>query len=167
MPVSPGEPHYNPAMTKLHFSRSAIVTSVAFLATPLAALLAAAPASAADSLCPATVNVKQSGAAPTPAWTVSYSTTPSELEMVTFYSGPPKDEASLVYDRIVKTKDSSLATWNFGPDPHGYWVKCSYSGTTIELSQPLPPTLKSCRVTYSREETFASGLPTIRNIACQ
>src|ERR1700688_1390380 len=80
----------------------------------LAAMFSAAlPASAADSLCPEAVGVKQTGAAPAPEWSVSYSSAPTGLEMVTFYSGPPKDEASLVYDDIVNAKDSSTATWKF------------------------------------------------------
>jgi hypothetical protein len=112
-----------------------------------AALLAAAPAFAADSLCPETVNTKQAGAPPAPEWSVSYSTAPNRLEMVTFYSGPPKDEASLVYDAFVNSKDSSLATWKFPRDARGYWVKCSYRGTTLELSKPLASSVSSCRVT--------------------
>ena len=132
-----------------------------------AALFASAPVFAADSLCPETVNTRQTGAAPAPDWSVSYSTSPNQLEMVTFYSGPPKDEASLVYDDFVSIKDSSLATWKFPKDPRGYWVKCSYRGTTLELSKALSPTMSSCRVTYSRDAGLPSGLPPIRSIACR
>jgi hypothetical protein len=132
-----------------------------------AMLLAALPAFAGDSLCPDTVSVKQTGAAPAPEWSVSYSATPSQLEMVTFYSGPPKEEASLVYDDLVRAKDSSTATWKFPKDPRGYWVKCSYRGTTLELSKALPPTVSSCRATYDRQAASPSGLPTIKRIACQ
>jgi hypothetical protein len=130
-------------------------------------LLAALPASASDSLCPDAVNVKQTGAAPAPEWSVSYSGTANELEMVTFYSGPPKDEASLVYDDFVNAKDSSTATWKFPKDPRGYWVKCSYRGTTVELSKALPPTVSSCRVAYDRQAASPAGLPAIKRIACQ
>jgi hypothetical protein len=132
-----------------------------------AALFASAPVFAADSLCPETVNTRQTGAAPAPDWSVSYSTSPNQLEMVTFYSGPPKDEASLVYDDFVSGKDSSLATWKFPKDPSGYWVKCSYRGTTLELSKALSPTVSSCRVTYNRDAGLPSGLPAIRSIACR
>jgi len=132
-----------------------------------AALFAAAPVFAADSLCPETVNTRQTGTAPAPDWSVSYSTSPNQLEMVTFYNGPPKDEASLVYDDFVSIKDSSLATWKFPKDPRGYWVKCSYRGTTLELSKALSPTMSSCRVTYSRDAGLPSGLPPIRSIACR
>jgi hypothetical protein len=130
-------------------------------------LLATFSASASDSLCPDAVSVKQAGAAPAPEWSVSYSATATELEMVTFYSGPPKDEASLVYDDFAKAKDSSIATWRFPKDPRGYWVKCSYRGTTLELSKALPPTVSSCRVTYDRQAASPAGLPAIKHIACQ
>jgi hypothetical protein len=132
-----------------------------------AALFAAAPVFAADSLCPETVSAKQAGTAPAPEWSVSYSTSPNQLEMVTFYSGPPKDEASLVYDDFVSGKDSSLATWKFPRDARGYWVKCTYRGTTLELSKPLPSTLSSCRVTYNRDAGLPSGLPAIPSIGCR
>jgi hypothetical protein len=132
-----------------------------------AALLAAHSASASDSLCPDAVSVKQAGVAPAPEWSVSYSGTPNELEMVTFYNGPPKDEASLVYDDFAKAKDSSTATWRFPKDPRGYWVKCSYRGTTLELSKALPPTVSTCRVTYDRQAASTAGLPAIKRIACQ
>ena len=133
----------------------------------VATLIAALPASASDSLCPDAVGVKQTGAAPAPEWSVSYSATPTQLEMVTFYSGPPRDEASLVYDDLVRAKDSSTATWAFPKNPRGYWVKCSYRGTTLELSKALPPTLSACRVTYDRQAASPSGLPAIKRIACQ
>lgn len=129
--------------------------------------ISALPAAAADSLCPDAVSVKQAGAAPAPEWSVSYSASPNQLEMVTFYSGPPKAEASLVYDDFVNAKDSSTATWKFPKDPRGYWIKCSYRGTTLELSKALPATLSSCRVTYDRAAGSPSGLPAIKRIACQ
>ena len=131
------------------------------------ALLAASPAFAADSACPDTVSVRQSGTAPTAEWSLSYSATPTQLEMVTFYSGPPKDEASLVYDTWTNTKDTSTATWKFPKDPRGYWIKCSYRGTTMELAKALSPAVSSCRVMYERQANTAAGLPVIKRIACQ
>jgi hypothetical protein len=139
--------------------RAGLVAAVTLTAPPFAV--------AADSLCPDTVTVKQTGAAPAPEWSVSYSALPNRLEMVTFYNGPPKDEASLVYDDIVRAKDSSTATWTLAKDARGYWVKCSYASTTLELFKALPPTVSSCRVTYDRQANSPAGLPTIRRIACQ
>jgi len=130
-------------------------------------LLQGPTASGADSFCPETVSVKQAGLAPAPEWSLSYSTTPIQLEIVTFYNGPPKDEASLVYDSWIDAKDSSTATWKFPKDPRGYWIKCSYRGTTLELSKALTPTVSSCRVTYDRQTKSSAGLPAIKRIVCQ
>ena len=141
--------------------------TLALLYSVTATLITACPASAADLLCPDAVSVKQTGAPPAPEWSVSYSAAPTALEMVTFYSGPPKEEASLVYDDLVRGKEGSTATWKFPKDPRGYWIKCSYRGTTVELSKTLPPTVSTCRVTYDRQTTSASGLPAIKRIACQ
>jgi hypothetical protein len=154
------------AFTAINRAGYRMHTLPVFLAVS-AALMTTSPASAADLLCPDAVSVKQNGAPPAPEWSVSYSATPTALEMVTFYSGPPREEASLVYDDFVRGKDSSTATWKFPKDPRGYWIKCSYRGTTVELSKVLPPTVSSCRVTYDREATSASGLPAIKRIACQ
>lgn len=141
----------------------ALLLSLAAAAT----LITPWPASAANLLCPDAVSVRQTGAGPAPEWAVSYSALPTELEMVTFYSGPPKDAASLVYDDLVQARDSSTATWTFPKDPRGYWVKCSYHGTTLELSKALPPAVTSCQVTYDRLAASPSGLPAIKRIACR
>jgi hypothetical protein len=125
------------------------------------------PTSASDSLCPETVSVKQTGTAPAPEWSMSTSATPIQLEMVTFFSGPPKEEASLVYDTWTNAKDTSTATWKLPKDPRGYWIKCSYRGTTVELAKALPPAVSSCRVTYERQAASAAGLPVIKRIDCQ
>ena len=130
-------------------------------------LTAALPGFAADSLCPDAVNVKQTAAAPAPEWSVSYSSAPTRLEMVTFYSGSPKEEASLVYDSWIDAKDTSTATWKLPKDARGYWIKCSYRGTSMEISKALPSTISSCRVTYDRQAASSSGLPAIKRIACE
>ena len=128
------------------------------------ALVAAIPVFAADSICPDTVSVTQTGTAPAPEWTVSYSATPVQVEMVTFFNGPPKEEASLVYDTWANAKDTSVATWRFPKDSRGYWIKCSYRRTSMELSKALPPTISSCRVTYDRQSSSSSGLPAVGRI---
>lgn len=132
-----------------------------------ATLLAAGPTFAADSICPDTVTVKQAGVAPAAEWSLSYSATPTGLESVTFYNGPPKDEASLVYDSWSDARDTSTATWKLPKDARGYWIKCSYRGTTAELAKTLPPAVSICRVIYERRAVSAAGLPLIRRIACQ
>jgi hypothetical protein len=139
--------------------RMILLAGVAILPTPGIA--------ADEALCPDAVKVQQSGTAPAPGWSVSYSKAPNELEMVTFFNGPPQDEASLVYDEWIDAKAESIATWKFPKDPRGYWVRCSYRGTTMEIAKALPASLASCRVIYERRTNGASGLPAIKRIACR
>lgn len=142
-------------------------TRASISASAVAFLFAATPAFAAGTVCPETAAATQSGAAPSADWSVSYSTAPLQLEMVTFYDGPPKDEASLVYDDFRTMKDSAVATWKFAKGTRGYWVKCSYRGTTMELSKALPPSVSTCRVTYNREAGLPTGLPAVKQIDCR
>jgi len=133
----------------------------------LSLLVCASLRAMAAPLCPDSVMVRQSGSAPSSQWTVSYRAAAPALESVTFFNGPPDEEASLAYDRIVDSKDTSLATWTFPKDARGYWVKCSYRDTTLELSQALPSTISACRVAYDRQASSASGLPAIKRITCE
>jgi hypothetical protein len=118
-------------------------------------------------LCPETVQVRQSSAPALQGWSVSYSEAPNRLEMVTFFNGPPEEQASLVYDRWTDGKGISTATWSLPRDARGYWVRCSYSGTSVELSKRLAPEISSCQVIYQRQAHGVAGLPAIERIACR
>ena len=123
---------------------------------------------AADEVsCPDTIKVDQKAIPPSPEWDVSYSALFHQLEMVTFFSGPPQENASLVYDEKSKTKGGWVGTWNFPRDAGSYWIRCSYRGTRAELSRRLPDSVSVCRVTYDNGSHFPSGLPVIRKIECQ
>jgi hypothetical protein len=122
---------------------------------------------AGETWCPATINVAQKAESPSPEWSVSYNPLPHRLEMVTFFSGPPEQNASLVYDKRSKTKGGWIATWNFSKDAAGYWIRCSYGGTRAELSRRLPASVSACRVTYDDTSHFPSGLPVIGQIECR
>ena len=111
-----------------------------------AGLALLAPAAAGQVFCPDSMNM--------------------QLEMVTFYDGPPEEDASLVYDELVEGKDATTATWNLPQSGKGYWVKCRYRGTTLELSKQLPASVSVCRVIYERNSKLPSGLPAIRSIDC-
>jgi len=117
--------------------------------------------------CPGTIRVDQKVVFPPAEWSVSYNSLPHQLEMVTFFSGPPEENASLVYDKRSKVKGGWIGTWNFSKDDKGYWIRCSYEGTRAELAKRLPDTLKRCRVTYDEGVHFASGLPAIRKVECR
>ncbi len=92
---------------------------------------------------------------------------PRSLAGVTFYDGPPAEKASLIYDRMTRSKAEQTATWLFTPQKdRPVWVACSYTGTAIELSRSLPPTTTTCSVTYDTQQQIA-GLPVIKKIACR
>jgi hypothetical protein len=120
-----------------------------------------------DLFCPESVNVQQSAVAPPAGWTPSLSDASHRLEMVTFFSGPPEEQASLVYDRLTRLQSTSVARWNLPRDARGYWIRCSYTGTSVELSRRLAPEVRVCEVTYDREVSTRAGLPAIKAIACR
>ena len=117
--------------------------------------------------CPATIKVDQKAIPTSPEWAVSYSSLPYQLEMVTFFSGPPQENASLVYDKKSKTRGGWIGTWSFPKGSSGYWIQCSYGGTRAELSRRLPDSVSVCRVTYDYGSSYPSGLPVVRKIECR
>lgn len=120
-----------------------------------------------ETFCPRTIKVEQKAISPSQEWKISYDPFPNQLEMVTFFSGPPEEEASLVYDKKTKIKGGWIGTWNFPKDPAGYWILCSYQGTRAELSRRLPDSVSVCRVTYDEGVHSVSGFPAIRKIECR
>ena len=131
------------------------------------ALVACRCASAGGTFCPETIKVQQSGTAPAAEWSVSYSKLPVKLETVSFYSGPPKDGAALGYDAMVNTMAESTISWLLPKNSRAYWIKCSYRGTTLELSKELPRTVTSCLVSYAPESGPVSRQPQIKAVACK
>jgi hypothetical protein len=117
--------------------------------------------------CPAAVTVNEKIGAAQPGWTVTQDSTPNRLAGVTFYDGPIEQKASLVYDERRRGVRSDEHLWRFdSKNPRGYWIACSYSGTSLILSRRIPAAITRCTVTYGREISVA-GLPEIQKIACQ
>lgn len=117
--------------------------------------------------CPEQISAEQKAVAPPAGWTVGASKIPHRLEMVTFFEGPPEEEASLVYDDIKNAGKESVAVWTFAASPRGYWISCGYSGTSVVLSRRLPAGIKTCRVTYDKTVQSAAGLPDVKKIDCR
>jgi hypothetical protein len=123
---------------------------------------------AADSVtCPATITTRQELTSKIAGWMPMTDDTPHNLAGITFYDGPPSEKASLVYDKITKTKGEETAVWNFdSKNERQTWISCSYAGTSIELARTLPPHTTTCSVVYTSQEHIA-GLPVIKKIACK
>ena len=111
------------------------------------------------SLCPPKVSVNQQLAAPLPDWTVMPDGMPSQLAGITFFEGPPEQQASLAPDKETKTQ----STWYFTKPA---WIGCHYSGTSLMLTRALPRNTRSCTVAFYPNETVA-GLHAIQKIDCK
>jgi len=113
----------------------------------------------AISLCPPKLSTTQQLGAPLPDWNVTADGLPNQLAGVTFFEGPPVDQASLAPDKETKTQ----STWFFTKPS---WIACHYSGTSLMLTRALPKNLHSCTVTFLPDQTV-SGLPAIQKIECK
>jgi len=87
------------------------------------------------------------------------------LAGVTFFSGPPEEKASLVYDNWKKRDGLAYAVWNFHDSTHRIWLSCRYANTDVVLTKELPEKISQCNVIYN-PKTQVAGLPEIRNMTC-
>ncbi|STY29852.1 Uncharacterised protein [Legionella wadsworthii] len=71
----------------------------------------------------------------------------SHFTRITFYSGPPQENASLAPDD--KNSTGKKMIWNFNEG--NIWLSCGYSNTSIQLIQKLPDKIKKCSVTYNAD----------------
>src|SRR5450755_2942145 len=111
--------------------------------------------------CPDSIAVEQKLVRNIAGWTPRVDDTPIRLAGVTFFDGPPEQQASLVYQRETNSKGNRSATWSFDATSNRLiWITCSYSGTNIVLSQPLPKATSQCLVMYNMRQRIA-GLPLI------
>jgi hypothetical protein len=119
------------------------------------------------AICPDSVDVNQQLTAPVSGWTTMIDDTPHRLAGITFYDGPPQQRASLIYDQKIRVAGKEIATWHFRPRAdRQIWVGCSYASAAIALTKALPPSTKTCSVTYNPGQSIA-GLPVIEKIVCK
>ncbi len=124
------------------------------------------PAPAQEDYCPASISVKQAAGKVPDGWTASQDDMPNQWEGVTFYSGPPSEKASLVYDRWTKRNGTEVGTWQLDPkSPDRIWLSCRYSYTNVVLSRQLPADTSECTVTYKARTSPTESLE-IQKIAC-
>lgn len=128
-------------------------------------LLILGPCWAQDQYCPKTIHTKQSIESVPQGWKAANGKGEHSLAAITFFDGPPEQEASLVYDSYAKGTKTDLATWRFDPSQH-LWVYCIYQGTDITLAKPLADKTTECRVRYSRT-IHLDGYEQIEQITCK
>jgi len=155
--------------------------SLVALACALVAMLAPPPRSVAEQTglqpapprghpearCPATVAVEEQVPEEPEGWTVTQRRTGHRLAGVTFFDGPPSENASLVYDTTSASGDDWIATWRFPTSARGYWILCRYEATTIELARMLPPAVTVCHVAYDKRIVTDPRHDEVRRIECE
>jgi hypothetical protein len=122
---------------------------------------------AQGSYCPASISVKQTAEKIPDGWTATQDDMPNPWEGVTFYSGPPKENASLVYDRWTKSNGVESGIWHFARNASPpIWLSCRYSFTNVALAKQLPSNTTECMVVYKARTSPAEPLE-IQKVACR
>ena len=136
------------------------------VATILIAIALADGQARAATTCPATLNVDQHATTPSSDWTLSYSATPPSLEMVTFFDGPPSDNASLAPDNEKSIGGEIDQTWKLPKSERGYWMQCAYSNTSAVVSRKLPAGDLRCEIVLERDVHTRSGINSLKKAEC-
>ncbi len=131
--------------------------------TPSTALLClavaacwAAPCAAADApTCPKTLQVAERPATIPDGFRAYANGNPPtedisaaekvELNQIMFSDGPPTEIAWLAPDRDERAYQVYVVNATAAKQS---WLTCGYSNTAIIISVPLPPAIKSCKVTH-------------------
>jgi hypothetical protein len=121
---------------------------------------------AQDGYCPKSIAVTQTADKVPDGWTAGQDKSPNDLSALTFFDGPPDQEASLAYDSWTKRNGLAYGVWHFTPNSsQGTWLSCHYAGTNVVLNKKLPASTSECTVTYDPKVTVA-GNPEIKKITC-
>jgi hypothetical protein len=137
------------------------------LAVMLCALISS-PCFAVDFQCPASIEVTQQIVEPPASWQALSDQARGgyHLDNVGFYNGHPKNKGAVVPDKTTRAKGLAKTTWLFPQKKSAdFWISCSYTDTSIMLTQQLSSGLSYCEVT---SELLPSGSTLrIKSIICQ
>jgi hypothetical protein len=123
-------------------------------------LLVTAPCWAAEPNCPATLVVEETLKQSPEGWTKGRADIPQRLSGITIFEGDPKEQASLIGEQRKTPKNTMISTWQFAPGTQ-YWISCTYSGTRITLSRPIPANYRALVITYDMNVSI-DGIPEIK-----
>jgi hypothetical protein len=125
------------------------------------------PLFAQQSYCPRLISVEQTAEKVPDGWKSILDDVPNTWDGVTFYSGPPEEKASLVYDLWAKSSGSESGIWHFvRKSSPSIWLSCRYSFTNITLAKRLSPDTTECTVTYKARTSALEPLE-IQRVACR
>lgn len=117
--------------------------------------------------CPATISVAQRIDNVPEGWTARQDSVPLRLAAVSFYDGPPEQNASLAPEASGKGKRGiETEVWKFRPKSGGIWIGCSYASTNITITRKLESDITECIVTYNPRVHIA-GNREISSISCR
>lgn len=69
------------------------------------------------------------------------------LDSISVFSGPPAEMASLVPDRSSERKQRRISAWEFSAQSsEAYWVACTYTNSTLQLTRQLPSGVRRCEL---------------------
>jgi hypothetical protein len=71
-----------------------------------------------------------------------------ELNRIEFSDGPPTEIAWLAPDREEHTAQAFQIYMFAGTADRPIWLTCGYTNTSVIVSIPLPPGIKSCKVMH-------------------
>lgn len=134
------------------------------LVVALALAVPAIPAFSQGQYCPSTIRVKQEIEEVPGGWRALNETLPHRLAAITFYDGPPEQNASLVNDG--SNKAGTVETWHFQAGSESTWIACSYSFTSVVVARQLPKGTIGCSITYNRKVSIA-GHSEIQRVQCR
>jgi hypothetical protein len=111
--------------------------------------------------CPATVSVAASAQAPA-GWEAVPSTQPLSFNNIGLFSGHPREMASLVPDTQRRSGKQLLSAWRLPGASERYWLACSYTQTTLQITQRLPAGLTRCTATHTGPAATLHANPELR-----
>ncbi len=115
---------------------------------------------AVEPNCPATIAIEETLSKTPEGWTQGRSDIPRRLSGITIFEGDPKEQASLIGEQRKTSTNTMISTWRFEPGAR-YWISCTYSGTRIVLSRPIPPNYRAVVITYDMNVSI-DGIPEIK-----
>jgi len=115
---------------------------------------------AAEPNCPAALVVEETLKQSPEGWTQGRGDIPQRLSGITIFEGDPKELASLIGEQRKTSKNTMISTWRFAAGTQ-YWISCTYSGTRVTLSRPIPSNYRALVITYDMNVSI-DGAPEIK-----
>lgn len=125
-----------------------------------------AVASAGELRCPEQIPVGEKALSIPRGWQTYVDDEPHVLYNMAFYSGHPRDRATLTPTSEQESGTTLRARWEF-PRESKYvnWLACRYLNTNVTYVQPLPRRVSHCVVTYKKYPN--TDVRDIASIVCE